>query len=342
MDENFRYKTSNFSLHYVLRQIDSGRMNINPDFKDLKSWNVREKSLFIESLLLGIPTQTIWCEESAAGDYIVIEGSERLIAILDFVRDKFALNHLKIRKEYFGHRFSSLPYHEKISLEDRYPFNFTIINYDTPYYLKYEFFRRLLNDIGNSNDQAARNFAWENSFAFLQNLKNECEGLINFARRDSRWRNIKTQTGQREIDEFFLYLLMIFAILEGNLFEEAYLDETISIADLLDWTMSHFDEYKKGRRLAQNAIIQALLEINNYLGESPEVILTRTLRGFSLSSDEIGLPEFYLMFVRACSGKLSSRIDWRNVKPLKFVNSSSAKNLISFVFEARDAKNTNA
>jgi hypothetical protein len=317
-------------------------MNINPDFKDLKSWSVREKSLFIESLLLGIPTQTIWCEESASGDYIVIEGSERLVTVLDFIRNKFALNYLKIRKEYLGHRFSSLPYHEKLSLEDRYPFNFTIINYDTPYYLKYEFFRRLLNDIGNSNDQAARNFAWENSFAFLQDLKNECEGLIHFVRRDSRWRTVKTQTGQREIDEFFLYLLMIFAILEGNLFEEAYLDETISIADLLDWTMSHFDEYKKGRRVAQSAIIQALLEINNYLGESPEVILTRTLRGLSLSSDEIGLPEFYLMFVRACSGKLSSRINWRNVKPLKFVNSASAKNLISFVFEARDAKNTNA
>lgn len=339
MDENFRYKTNNFSLHFVLRQIESGRMEVDPDFKDIKARTARDKSLFIESLILGIPTQPIWCEETPSGDYIVIEGSERLTTLVDFFREKFSLSSLKIRKEYTGLYFHELPYHEKISLEDRYQFTFIIINYDTLPQLKCEFFRRLLNDTGNSSDQSARNFAWPRSFEYLQEIKSSCEDLINFAPRDSRWRlNFRSGTPKvrSEIDEVFLYLLMIFVVLSGDVNENAYLDETMSVDDLLDWTMNYFDMVGGRRSEAKHRVHWALMKIAQQLGQPPRVLLSNTIRSHYVDGDDLVLPEFYLLFVRAFSNKIIMEIDWKKVRAQRFVSSSSAKNLISYIFQARN------
>ncbi|MFZ6751981.1 hypothetical protein ACO0KY_01300 [Undibacterium sp. Dicai25W] len=340
MDENFRYKTQNYSLHFVLRQIESGRMSVTPEFKDLKAQSNRERSLFIESLILGIPTQPIWCEESPFGDYIVIEGSERLVTIVDFVMGKFPLTTLKIRKEYRGYHFKSLPYHEKISLEDRYPFTFVIINNDTPPRLKCEFFRRLLNDTGNTNDQAARNFAWPRTFRFLQEIKNSCESLIDFAPRDPRWHlHPKTTKVSSEIDEVFLYMLMIYSILRGDVFEEAYLDDSISINDLLDRTMSDFDNSNGKRIEASGAIHWALSQISKYLGQAPKVFLSNSIRKIRLHNpnEELSLPELYLLFVRVYSNKINESNNWETAKANRFIKSYPARNLISYLFEARNA-----
>jgi hypothetical protein len=339
MDENFRYKTNNFSLHFVLRQIASGRMEVEPDFKDLKARSVRDKSLFVESLILGIPTQPIWCEETPSGDYIVIEGSERLTTLVDFFNEKFSLSSLKIRKEYSELYFSQLPYHEKISLEDRYQFTFIIINYDTLPQLKCEFFRRLLNDTGNSSDQSARNFAWPRSFGYLQEIKESCEHLIDFAPRDSRLRmnfRSKTTKVRSEMDEVFLYLIMIVIILSGDVDEEAYLDDSMSIDDLLDWTMNYI-AITGGRRVdAKNRVHRALMQIVQLLGHPPLVLLSNTVRTAYTTRDDLALPEFYFLFVRTFSGHINAEVDWKIVRAQRFVKSSSAKNLITYIFQARN------
>jgi hypothetical protein len=338
MDENFRYKTNNFSLHFVLRQIESGRMEVDPAFKDLKSWTSKEKSQFVESIILGIPTQPIWCEETASGDYIVIEGSERLKALVDFVKGQYALIGVKIRKEYTGCHFDSLPYHEQLALEDRYTFPFIVINYDTSPQLKCEFFRRLLNDTGNSSNQSARNFAWPQSFKLLQLIKSRCEHLIDFAPRDARWRlqQLKTTKGSSSIDEVFLYLLMILTILRGEVYEDAYLDPTISIDDLLDWTMRYFDDAAQRYHDEAEIIFWSLSLIRDHLEHPPKVILSNSIRVHYKNGDALALPEFYLFFIRTLASKLNKPINWAEARPQRLVNSSSARNFISQIFQSRN------
>jgi hypothetical protein len=312
-------------------------MEVDPEFKDLKSWNPKEKSQFIESLILGIPTQPIWCEETASGDYIVIEGSERLKALVDFVRDEYPLSGLKIRKEYIGLHFNRLPYHEKLTLEDRYTFTFIVINYDTSPQLKCEFFRRLLNDIGNSSDQSARNFAWPLSFSLLQYIKSRCEHIISFAPRDSRWRlQLKTSKGSNAIDEVFLFLLMIILILKGEIYEDAYLDASISVGDLLDWTMKYFDKNGEQQFEVAEMVVWALSQISDHLGHPPKVVLSNATRVHFSNGNDLALPELYLLFVRACANKLDKPINWPLVRPNRFFTSSPARNLISYIFESRN------
>jgi hypothetical protein len=338
MDENFRYKTNNYSLHFILRQIDSGRMEVNPDFKDVKPWSIREKSRFVESLMLGIPTQPIWCEETASGDYIVIEGSERITALVDFVRGKYSLADLKIRKDYTGNNFSLLPYHEKLTLEDRYTFTFIVINYDTSPQLKCEFFRRLLADTGNSGSQSARNFAWPNSFRLLQLIKKQCDPLIDFAPRNSRWgmHNMRTAKSSNLIEEVYLYLLMALTILRGEVFENAYLDTTMSIDELLDWTMSYFDDKENRYTIEIKSIEWSLSRINEYFNHAPRVTLSNSLVIHSGNDHNLTIPKLYLLFIRALSENLSQPIDWNKEKPLRLVSSASARNLITLIFQLRN------
>lgn len=338
VNENFRYKTNNYSLHYIVRQIESGRMEVNPQFKDLKHSSNRDKSLFIESLILGIPTQPIWCEESSSGDYIVIEGSERLITLVDFFRGAFALRNVKIRKEYTGCYFNDLPYYERLSLEDRYLFTFIVINYDTVSPLKYEFFRRLLNDTGNTNYQFARNFAWRNSFSFLQEIREDCKDLVIFVPRDSRWRlqPLTTQFSSK-IDEVYLNLLMILTILGGaNVSEDAYLDSNFSSDDLLDWTMKYFDEYIDRKFESRHKIFVALSQVAEHLNGPPRILLSNTVRTDYVEGDDLALPEFYLFFIRASANKLEKKVNWRSANARRFIRSTSARNLISYIFEARN------
>lgn len=337
MDENFRYKTNSYSLHFIIRQIESGRMDVNPEFKDLKIQSLKEKSLFIESLIIGIPTQPIWCEESPSGDYIVIEGSERLLTLVEFSKGKFNLRNLKIRKEYINLYFEDLPYHEKISLEDRYLLNFIIINYDTSPQLKCEFFRRILNDTGNSNDQSARNFAWPQSFKFIQHLQRNCEDLVIFEPKEYHsLRYAKINKFRSEISQVFLYLLMISLILDGNLFESAYLDDTIVVDDLLDWTMNHFEKNIIHQDYEVEKINRCLTNISNYLGEVPRILLASSIRLSKGSDNDLILPELYFLFIKSRVNKLDKPINWNAIRSARFFRATSAKNLISYIFQARN------
>ena len=337
MDENFRYKTNYYTLHFVLRQIESGRMEVNPAFKDIKPQSTIQKSRFIESLILGIPTQPIWCEESPSGDYIVLEGSERLLTLVDFVNGEFRLTGLKIRKEYSDFNISDLPYHARLLLEERYSFTFIIINYDTSAQLKCEFFRRLLYDLGNKNAQSARNFAWGRSFKFLQDLKESCKNIIEFAPSPTfRLLRSNTMKVSSQVDAVYLNLLMISLILSGDIFEAAYLDKSISIEDLLDWTMGYFEEENKRHFEAENHVFYVLSKIADYLGRPPRVLLQDTRRTRYRDDDYMSLPEFYFVFVRASADKLNKSMHLNEGNAPFLLKSQSARTAISDIFRARN------
>ena len=55
------------------------------------AWDAGKASAFIESLALGIPAPPVWMYQSADGGFRVIDGRERLAALLGFLGGDFAL-----------------------------------------------------------------------------------------------------------------------------------------------------------------------------------------------------------------------------------------------------------
>jgi hypothetical protein len=62
-----------------------GEMEIAPEFQRLFRWNNKQKSRFIESILLGIPLPSIFVAARKDGTWEVVDGLQRLSTILQFM-----------------------------------------------------------------------------------------------------------------------------------------------------------------------------------------------------------------------------------------------------------------
>ena len=67
------------------------QIDLDPEFQRRNVWNTRSKSLFIESLFLGIPIPQILLSSrpSQKSSFLVLDGKQRLLAIKEFIDGKF-------------------------------------------------------------------------------------------------------------------------------------------------------------------------------------------------------------------------------------------------------------
>lgn len=94
--------STDWTAETVVSQLERGNIDLNPSFQRRSAWNDRKQSLFIESLILGLPIpQLILAEDkNRKGSFIVIDGKQRLLAIRRFSapnKDK-GFKPLKLRK----------------------------------------------------------------------------------------------------------------------------------------------------------------------------------------------------------------------------------------------------
>jgi hypothetical protein len=82
-------------------------------------WSRQDKSLLIESILLGIPIPSIFVAEGKNGNLIIIDGRQRLTTIFEFMSDGFALAGLEFMSELNGKKFSQLLEKHKAKMEDK-------------------------------------------------------------------------------------------------------------------------------------------------------------------------------------------------------------------------------
>lgn len=211
MSEYIRQKSVRFTANTVLNRIEEGQLIVDPEFKDTHSWPHWRKSQFIESLLLGLPLQPIWCEESSSGEFFVIDGSQRLNSLCQYRRNEYPLKDLRIHKDYNNLKFDDLPYHETLSILDRTEILFVILNYDTPLELKSEFYWRLLESERRTRSQAARNFAYRNAGKLIRGCRNSISNLVEFSFSKSR---LEIQANESKKDEIILICFLLIAICE--------------------------------------------------------------------------------------------------------------------------------
>lgn len=101
-------------------------IDVKPKFQRREAWTTNAKSEFIESLILGLPIPPIILAErkDKKGNYIVIDGKQRLLSIRRFFVDNnddefeaLKLSGLKILKELNGKTFLKLkdnPEYERV------------------------------------------------------------------------------------------------------------------------------------------------------------------------------------------------------------------------------------
>ncbi len=84
------------SVFEIIRWTEKGKFILDPEFqRSPNAWDLNKKSMFIESLILNLPLPHFYFNKDNAGRLVVIDGLQRLTAILDFNNNSFKLEGLK-------------------------------------------------------------------------------------------------------------------------------------------------------------------------------------------------------------------------------------------------------
>jgi hypothetical protein len=100
---------SDWTVGTIISQLKSKNIEMNPRFQRRDAWTPKQKSQFIESLIIGVPIPQIVLAErhDARGRFIVLDGKQRLLTIMQFwgeskgvqdPRNHFALSGLSVLK----------------------------------------------------------------------------------------------------------------------------------------------------------------------------------------------------------------------------------------------------
>lgn len=195
-------------------------------------WSAKNKSLFIESVILNIPIPSIYLSEDNKGSLIVIDGRQRLSTLFQFMDDSFKLRGLSLLSELNGKKFSQLTgdlEKYKLKIEDRM-LHIAKIRYGTEATWIIETFERVNTKGARLNAQEIRNAIYQGKST---QLLNEISALY---------------TGENEIidtirmkDKYLI--LRFFAML--HFYKDMDKDDFkfISITDFLAKTMERINKY---------------------------------------------------------------------------------------------------
>ena len=111
-----RHHTTTHPISWFAEREMEGNLTLQPAFQRRRVWTDRQKSNLIESILLQLPVPEIYMqirtEPDGRSEYIVVDGQQRIGAILDFigvnVRKPFELKQLEQGSQWLGYTFQDL------------------------------------------------------------------------------------------------------------------------------------------------------------------------------------------------------------------------------------------
>jgi hypothetical protein len=152
-------QSSDLSLRTVTSMVESGAVDIKPQFQRRDRWSVKKQAALIESFVLNIPVPPIYLAEDELGTYSVIDGKQRITAISSFLTGSLELRFLEKFPELEGKSFGQLPRLMQHSLDFR-PLRAITLLKQSDQDLKYEVFHRLNTGGEVLNPQEIRNVVY--------------------------------------------------------------------------------------------------------------------------------------------------------------------------------------
>ena len=186
-EESVGYKVLTVPRDYTIKTLydlwKDSDLILNPKFQRYKVWDLRKSSLLVESVLLNIPVPPIYLAEDVDNRLIVIDGQQRLNALLSFidgeielfdnkkkewVKREFRLRGLRILRDLNDKTFQELDQNLKREYKNR-TIRVVIIKKESDPNVKYEVFERLNKGAVQLNAQELRNCIFRGPYNDLIN-----------------------------------------------------------------------------------------------------------------------------------------------------------------------------
>jgi hypothetical protein len=145
-----------FSIFEYLRQLDKGKIVIQPDFQRNQVWKNVQKSKFIESILLNFPLPPIYLNETKDSNYVVIDGLQRSTTLREFYKGELKLEGLEALPKYNDSFFKTLPETLQSKFENK-KLTIFALKPSTPMVVIYDLFNRINTGGTQLNRQEVRN-----------------------------------------------------------------------------------------------------------------------------------------------------------------------------------------
>lgn len=226
-DKDINFQKYSWSILDILKKINNGDLNLNPDFQRKEIWKKENKIAFIESIFLNFLIPPIYVAVSKTQNkenkvnydllndsikFEIVDGKQRLSAIKSFFNSEFKLEEkylLNKDPKYKNMKFSELDENTKINFLDSFIIDFFAITSSSDPLLKYDVFARLNRGSEVLSENEIRRAIYNNDF--VQKISDKTDTLIK--NNDKNYLSIfskKTMARYSDLGIFFRHFAFVY------------------------------------------------------------------------------------------------------------------------------------
>lgn len=236
-----------YSVQYLYDLIKKGKIVLEVPFQRKQIWKPEQASSLLESIIMNVPIPPLYFAEEENGNWLVLDGLQRLSSIKNYYDNEFALSKLEVLTELNKIKYKDLPPKAKSLLDDGM-LRVNVIKKDSHRDIKYDIFMRLNRGAVTLNYQELRNCMYRG------NLNDAAKELCK--ENDTFLEILKQKTShQRYLDVEFIIRYFAFSDniakdKDGNVYLDGYKGKLVQF--LNEYMDSHKNcsleekqEYKK-------------------------------------------------------------------------------------------------
>lgn len=149
-----KFTVTEYSFEFIVQKLNSDRYYV-PGYQRELVWTPAKQSKFIESVFMGLPIPFVFFWQDKDGRMEIVDGSQRLRTIRDFMADKFTLRELETIPAANGLRFSDFPRSRQLKFAET-AIRVIILDNTTDAVTRTEMFARINTGGTTANDAEVR------------------------------------------------------------------------------------------------------------------------------------------------------------------------------------------
>ena len=184
--DSLKAELNKWTVRRISEGISDGTIVLQPDFQREYVWNSERASRYVESLLLGFPTPPIFLAQEQNGEWVVIDGHQRLETLFRYMKPlvrgdlpvsvrtqpELRLNLLEVLQDLNGSVITDLPIPKREQLWET-ELQVVLLPKEVASDLKYALFARLNAGSMSLNPQELRNCIFRGNYNDFIKRKSE-------------------------------------------------------------------------------------------------------------------------------------------------------------------------
>lgn len=149
-----KFTVTEYSFEFIVQKLEADRYYV-PGYQRELVWTPAKQSKFIESVFMGLPIPFVFFWQDEGGRMEIVDGSQRIRTIRDFMADKITLRDLETLPAANGLRYSDFPSSRKLMFAEK-SLRVIILDNSTDAVTRTEMFARINTGGTTANDAEVR------------------------------------------------------------------------------------------------------------------------------------------------------------------------------------------